>query len=379
MSGAHSVLPPSGAKAWRLCAMWVTMNRLYPKPDTPESLEGNAAHWVAWEMAAGRHVAEGMPTPYGVIVTDEMLEGGELLVDTIRAKMPPEDFMPVVIEQRVNALDVHPECWGTPDARGFSPSKWLLRMGDYKFGHRFVDEYENDQCVTYVDGCIPEIAAIMGVSNAEVWEKLNVEIIIVQPRCFYKGAAVRVWSTTARALIPQINDLSKAAVRALEPNPQAVTNSECIDCPGRGKCAALQLAGYSDAEFAVTSAPVELSPSAASLELRMLERSLDRLQSRVEGMREVVLSYVRQGVNVPFHHAEQSYGRQQWTLPVDQVIAMGELMGVDLSKRGVVTPKQAQKSGVDEAVIKAYSITPSGSIKLVSDNPADVRRTFGNT
>jgi hypothetical protein len=54
MSGAHSVLPPSGAAAWRRCAQWVQMNQLYPQPDTPESLEGNAAHWVFAEMLAGK-------------------------------------------------------------------------------------------------------------------------------------------------------------------------------------------------------------------------------------------------------------------------------------------------------------------------------------
>ena len=111
----------------------------------------------------------------------------------------------------------------------------------------------------------------------------------------------------------------------------------------------------------------------------MLERSLERLQARVEGMREAVATYIRQGHSVPFHRAEQGYGRQQWTMPVDQVLAMGSLMGVDLSKPGVKTPKQALKSGVDEAVIKAYSITPLGSIKLVPDNPADARRVFGTS
>ena len=127
------------------------------------------------------------------------------------------------------------------------------------------------------------------------------------------------------------------------------------------------------------TSPVELPPAAASLELRMMERALERLQARVEGMREALATYIRQGHSVPFHRAEQGYCRQQWTMPVDQVLAMGSLMGVDLSKPGVKTPKQALKSGVDEAVIKAYSVTPLGSVKLVPDNPADARRVFGTT
>ena len=58
---------------------------------------------------------------------------------------------------------------------------------------------------------------------------------------------------------------------------------------------------------------------------------------------------------------------------------MGSLMGVDLSKPGVLTPKQAEKAGVDEGVIKAYSVTPLGQIKLVPTNPSDARRVFGTT
>src|SRR5437868_4163827 len=90
--GAHSILPPSGAGTWRHCAMWVAMNQIYPQPDTPESLEGNAAHWVFAEMLACRQVAEGHAAPNGVIVTDEMLEGAELVVDTLYGRLTAAGF-----------------------------------------------------------------------------------------------------------------------------------------------------------------------------------------------------------------------------------------------------------------------------------------------
>ena len=255
----------------------------------------------------------------------------------------------------------------------------MLEVIDYKFGHRFVDEYENDQGVAYIDGLVDVLAAKFGEGRGLFDQRLKVNFTVIQPRCFYKGSPVRTWSVMASDLRGHRNQLANAAGVALAPNPPAVTNSECGDCPGRHACPALQKAAYHDAEFAVKSSPVELPPAAASLELKMLERSLERLQARVEGMRETVAVYIRQGHSVPWHRAEQGYGRQQWTMPVDQVLAMGSLMGVDLSKPGVKTPKQALKSGVDEAVIKAYSITPLGSIKLVPDNPADARRVFGTT
>lgn len=375
MSGAHSILPPSGAAAWKLCGLWVAMNQAYPQPDTPESLEGNAAHWVFAEMLAGRPVSEGMQAPNGVFITDEMIEGAELVVDTVRARIPAGTVLHV--EEPVAIPRIHAQCWGTPDIWAFYGA--TLEVIDYKFGHRFVDEYENDQGVAYTAGILDHLADVLGKGPGLLDQAIKVNFTVVQPRCFYKGAPVRTWSVQASDLRAHINQLANAAGVALAPNPPAVTNSECVDCPGRHACPALQQAAYHDAEFAVRSSPVELPPAAASLELRMMERALERLQARVEGMREAVATYIRQGHSVPFHRAEQGYGRQQWTMPVDQVLAMGQLMGVDLSKPGVKTPKQAIKSGVDEAVIKAYSITPLGSLKLVPDNPADARRVFGTT
>lgn len=375
MSGAHSILPPSGAGAWKLCALWVAMNQAYPQADTPETLEGNAAHWVFAEMLAGRPVSEGMQAPNGVFITDEMIEGAELVVDTVRTRIPAGTVLHV--EEPVAIPRIHAQCWGTPDIWAFYGV--TLEVIDYKFGHRFVDEYENDQGVAYTAGILDHLAETLGKAPGLLDQAVKVNFTVVQPRCFYKGAPVRTWSVMASDLRAHINQLANAAGVALAPNPPAVTNSECGDCPGRHACPALQQAAYRDAEFAVKSSPVELPPAAASLELRMLERSLARLQARVDGMREAVATYIRQGHSVPFHRAEQGYGRQQWTMPTEQVLAMGQLMGVDLSKPGVKTPKQAIKSGVDEAVIKAYSVTPLGSLKLVPDNPADARRVFGTT
>lgn len=373
---AHSILPPSGAKAWAKCALWVTMNQMYPKPDTPESMEGTAAHWVFAEMLEGRAVEVGQAAPNGIYVTEEMLDGAELIVDVVRA-MPSTEFL--YVEKPIDAGRIHEKCWGTPDIWAFDYDQMELHVVDYKFGHRFVDEYENEQGIVYTVGVLEKIAADIGEPVGMIDQRIRVHFTVVQPRCFYKGAPVRTWSVMASDLRAHVNRLEQAAAASLAANPTATTNSECVDCAGRHACPALQLGAYSDAEFAVQSSPVELPPAAASLELKMMERSLERLQARVEGLRECVTAYVRQGQPVPFHRAEQGFGRQQWTIPVPQVLSIGSLMGVDLSKPGVKTPKQAQKLGIDEAVIKEYSITPLGSVKLVPDNPADARRVFGIT
>lgn len=365
---AHSILPPSGAAAWRRCAMWVTMNSMYPQDDTPESMEGTAAHWVFAQMLDSGQVTEGIPAPNGTVVTGDMIDGGELFVDAVRERVP--QGVDLHVEEPVSIPSVHPECWGTPDVWAYVSNIRTLLVFDYKFGHMFVDEFENEQGVAYVSGILAKLRPEIGS------EPVIIEFIVVQPRCYYAGAPVRMWRFSERELIQIRADLQESARLALAAEPVATTNPECGFCPGKHACLALQKAAYWDAEFSVKASPMELPPEAASLELRMMERSLERLTARVDGLKETVAVHARAGHNVPYHKLTQTYGRRQWTLPVDQVLSMGTLMGVDLSKSGVRTPKQAIASGIDETVIKAYSATSMGALKLTPVTPDDARRAF---
>ena len=378
--GAHSILPPSGAAAWRVCAMWPTMQARYGGRETIESQEGTAAHWAFQELLEGRPICEGLVAENGIVLSDEMIEGANLVAEVVAKRLPKERFsLGVHVEKRVAIPEVHAECFGTPDIWAFDPHNMVLEVLDYKFGHKFVDELQNWQGIAYIAGIIDMIAAWMKQGAGLVDQHISVNFTLIQPRCFYKGNAVRTWSFKASDIRGHVNELRAAALRALVPDPVATTNGECCFCEGRHACAALQKAAYSDAELSVQSAPVELGAAAASLELKMLERSLDRLQSRVEGLRESVTAYAKRGERVPFHKLEQSFGRQVWNIPADQVALIGDMYEVNLRKDAVVTPRQAIKIGIDESVISAYSVKPMGTIKLVPLNPADAARVFGKS
>lgn len=355
--------------------MWPTMNRQYPQDDSAESAEGTAAHEVFARMFVSDYMLDGATASNGVVVTQEMVEGALLFVDTVYGR---SNGAHLHIEKRTQIPDVHPECFGTPDAWAYIPQTGTLEIFDYKFGHGFVDEVENWQCLAYACGIIQQLSESLNIPYGMLDQSLRINITIVQPRCYHRGAPVRTWSTTGVDLRNYVNKLAGAAEAAMMPNPTATTNPECRHCPGRHACATLQWAAYSDAEFSGQSAPVELSPNAAALELRMLERAAERLGARVDGLREAVIGHIKRGAAVQHYRLEQGYGRQQWSVPAEQVVAMGQLMGVDLSKPGVVTPSQAAKLGVDESVISGYSKTPLGQIKLVIENPADAARVFGN-
>ncbi len=351
--------------------MWPTMNARFPQDDTEESLEGTAAHWVSNELCAGRIHREGSLSPNNIMITDEMLDGAELVLDTIRERNRAGNT--VHVEERVS-IPIHEDCFGTPDYWWFNVGAAHLDITDYKYGHGFVDEWWNPQGLLYMLGILEKLKA--QISNHLL---VTVSFTIVQPRCFYRGAQVRTHNYTVQEAAEQLVTMQRAAQAAMDPKPRALTGMYCDHCPGRHACDALQEAAYHDAEFASDRVPVVLSSEAASRELRMLKRAWERLGVRVEALEEQTLAYAKAGKRTPHHRIEHGRGRQHWKPGVspDQIILLGEMLGKNLRKDAVITPAQAKKIGIDESVISAYSAITPGSAKLMPENNADAIRAFG--
>lgn len=365
---AHSFVPPSGASAWSKCALWPTMNRDYPQGDSPESIEGTGAHLVLLDVLTGREVKQGAFTANGAIVTDEMLDGADLVRDVVETRMRGQQLH---LEELVNVSAIHLDCFGTPDVWAFNFSSNVLSIVDYKFGHGFVDEFFNLQGLSYALGIIDKLELVGDPKH------ITVSFTIVQPRCYMRGEPIRTHTYTIAEAAEHIANLRAAAYAAYFLNPTATTGDHCKYCPGRHACPALQEAAYAAAEVSNDRQPHNLSPQAAALELWILERALERLQARVDGLSELTLANLKRGERVSYYRIAEGKGRQTWNIPNDQVITIGQLLGKDFSKPGIVTPAQAKKLGVDEVVISAYSFSPSGNLKLVAENPADARKVFG--
>ena len=367
---AHSFLPPSGAAAWSRCAQWPTMNRHYPQNDTPESIEGTAAHWVLTEELHGRTVSLGSKTPDGTIVTEEMIEGAELACDAVFARVGYTAILHT--EETVAIPSIHADCFGTPDVWTFDPAKMYLNIFDYKFGHGFVDEYFNDQGLCYLLGILEKIAPqIVGDPR-----NVTVSFTIIQPRCYVGASSVHTHSFRVSDTEAHVQRLVAAARLAHEEQPTATTNEECRYCPGRHACSALQEAAYSAAEFSNNRIPLELTPAAASLELRMLERSQAQLNARVEGLREQTLANLTAGKSVPHHSLERGRGRRVWTRTPEEIFTLGDLFGKELRRITPITPNQAEKY-IDSGVITGYCESIPGAQKVAPQNNNNVRRVFG--
>lgn len=345
-----------------MCAGWRAMSDAFPETsDTEAAMEGTAAHWVIERQMAGHTVNEGDLAPNGVEITDEMLDGAELFITCV-------GDMVGHVEKRVEMKTIiNPANWGTPDFFGLKTG--VLRIIDYKFGHRYVEEFENWQLIDYAAG-ICEFLDIRPEHGTAV------EITIVQPRHFGRHGPVRTWMTTVPALVPYWETLRKAAALAMEPEPLCTVGSQCEFCPGRHACETLQRATLNIVDQSFTSLPLHMPNDMAARELRTMMRSAKLLESRITGLSESLLAALGASQTVPGFVAERSEGRQKWNRPLPEVISTATLLGIDVSKVSLITPKQAIKKGMPAGVVNSISEVPIGELKLVEVDLKKSRKIF---
>ncbi len=358
MTAAHSVLPPSSADRRHQCPGSRGMELQFPESeDRAAAEEGELAHMVACAAVSGLG-AENIPG-----ATEEMLEGADLWWDTVHA------WPDLVLESRVACGIIHEGCWGTPDARSYDSVRGIVRLGDYKFGHRYVDVRENWQLLYYAIGLV----WCMGLRLPET----IIELVIVQPRNYHPDGPVRTWRIKLGDLEKYIKEAQHVSLLSMDPDAHTKVGPECRDCLARHACPTLQRNIMVAQELVGKNVPFDLPPAAIAVELQVAQAILERLKARVSGLENEVLGRIKQGVNVPGWRTAQGQGRTKWSVPVEEVVSLGQMMGVDVSKPGAVTPKQAIKAGLSADLVAGYSTTPDGEIKLVPDTTDASRKAFG--
>jgi len=357
------------------------MESMYPQTeDSEESREGTAAHELGEKLvrAAARagfgtlqvEQMVGTEAENGVIFTEEMFDAAKVYADDVREIMMKICAFNPAIESRVGAKVINDECWGTPDCTLHDAKNRTIFIWDFKFGHRLVDAFENWQLLEYAAGLYQP-----GRDDRFV-------LTIVQPRGYHRDGPVRRWIVSAAELESYIQTAVEFEAAALRGDGDCTpTPNGCRDCQGRHACEALQVVGYSIADMARKPIPLELDPVAMGVERRMLGQAFELLKARIEGLDVQIETFIRKGTAVPGWILEPQSGRVKWTESNESVFALGEMLGIDFRKNEPITPtqakKEAQKIGVDEAVINAYSGTSPSGVKLVESSQTRVATVFG--
>jgi len=379
----RTILRPSSAPTWAKCVGSHVLEALYPEDeDSPKAREGTAAHFYVTEAVQGRYHPVGTLAPNGHPIDAEMHEAGQSFIEDIYAAAPWHfhDTRPdgetmgtfrVETHLTMHGL-IHPDCEGTPDAYLLDLAAKRLIVWDYKYGHGYVEPFGNEQMLCYVAG----VFEAYELDEADVRD-LAVSIRIVQPRNYDAAGPVRTWDTTGAVVWAEIAVLSQMAHAAKAPNPPTLTGPQCRYCEARHACPALQSVAMSMVDVAGRSVPRELTPTAVGIELKMLAEGEARLKARKEGLEEVALALSRKGTQVAHWTIGHSKARERWKKPAAEVIAMGDMLDVDLRKPlEPITPAQARDKGLDAAVTAVYSERPSGAAKLVPFTDTTAKKAF---
>jgi len=370
----HAFLAPSAAGRWGPggCHASPGMEAQYPNVDSEAALEGTTAHAVVAgalltvPLALGHVVAE-----TGVAVTAEMLECATDFVKDVRDTQKAAGDAGVFVENTLPAA-FNEHNWGTPDAYVLDHANRKLHLWDYKFGHRYVDAFMNWQMVNY-------LALILAHHKIErnQWRDWFFTVTVFQPRNFHPGGPFREWHFAGDKLLPLVDALSAAAAESVKSDALLKTGEHCRDCRARAGCPALQKAALSAVDVSLEPHRVDLDPAALGLELTILKEAEKRLKARVTGLEEQALETLRRRIDVPLWTADYSNGRTRWSQSPAEIFALGDLLGVDLRKPvEPVTPRQAERAGIDHTVIAAYSETPRGVMALVPVDQTFISKRF---
>ena len=347
------------------------LNRSYPDTSDPEaSAEGTAAHEVAATYRE-RKWAAGELTTNGVAVTREMLDGAAEYRGYIDEILGPNYKATLESQIRIPCLHLT-DAGGTPDAYAVNEIVGYLELFDYKFGHGFVEVFENWQLLAYASGLV-ELPAVKGKVRM-------IRMHIVQPRSYDVRGITRTWMISIDELAPYRDRLRERISEIELGVAETATGSQCGYCNARHACTTLQRSGFKVADYSMSAMPHEMSPEAVGYELSILDAADQRIKARRGGLEAYALSMIRNGKIVPGRAIRHGSGRELWKVPADQVDQLGMLFGEELMKpREPVTPNQARarlKGKLDEAVINSMTERSPGEAKLVAENINEARRAF---
>ena len=361
---------PSNAHIWVKCAGHTALAartpRIEPQDDTAR-LEGILAHGVAEDIARTGSTRR-------ADVTDEMLDGGVMWRDVLLGWGC--EFAQEVVYETVEWLgnDVP----ARTDAEGYNADTNTLHVADYKFGHLYIEAFENWQLMCYA---MAYLGRHVKSFTQEQLDTMTVTLHVVQPR----AGGHRQWSLPLKTLRETYaKTLSEAAgnIRLLESNPDGMglktytVGEHCYKCAGAINCAALRTATSQALDFGGRAIELELTPDQAALELFLIDNAETHIKNRRDALEQLVEHSLHNGALLPHWELKRGRGSVKWMQDKEQeVIALGDLYGAEITATKLKTPTQCKKL-LPAYVIDSFTEQTQGALKVSKKSADDGAKLF---
>lgn len=292
----HSKVGASSMHRWSVCPGSVKLSEGIANVSSSYAEEGTKAH----ELAAA--ILSKGELPFDA--DPEMLEAVMVYVNAVTELWGPKDTK--LVEQGFHLKDIHEGAFGTADCVLYKPELKRLYVFDYKHGQGIpVDVVGNQQLMYYGLGAL--------LANPQ-FRVLDVELVIVQPRCSHPDGPVRSWRISAIDLLDFSVDLLEAIRRTEDPSAELVPGDHCRFCLAANKCPQLK-------ETALSVAKREFSPllSYDPKELSETLHKLPILEAFIKQVREFAYGEAQHGRTPPGWKFVEKRATRKWKLPEQEV------------------------------------------------------------
>lgn len=320
--------------------------------------EGIAAHWLAKMRFDGSLVAVGQNAPNGHIITDEM---SEYVDDYIKAL----DCGEMEIETSHYGSNGAWEIRGRADHIKFNPIPSVLTVDDFKYGHRYVPVIGNWTLLSHAIGwCI---------RNATRPD--HIVFRIHQPRCYSAEGPIREWRITYFELMELYRQID---ARLSNPVEMLTSGIEwCGKCHALTNCPAARQAAMNAVDASHVVFDERLPNNTLAWERETLVTAQETIENRLAALNELMMHKIKLGDTFHGYGLKPRYANKRWKHNIDGN-ALSALTGVDCVKAGTITPAEAKRRGVADAVINSLTERPVIGNKIERiDVDAIARKAFG--
>lgn len=361
-------LRASSSGRWVRCPASAGLEAQFPNLDTPEAMEGTAAHEMLEHRLRGTiassHELVGQKATNGVTFDDEMVEHVEtlnLILDTWRG-----DNLFMYVEQKV--MTPQNNVPGHVDIGVWNQFTKTIHICDFKYGRRDVDPKHNEQLIHYGLG----LERALGVKAD--W----FQFVVFQPRCYASSDPLKTWYVHSSDLAADVTRIVNAAADARSSHPTAQWGEHCRDCKAAHGCEALRDAVMMGSQIIENGTYEVMSAQDAANEITLYRRIERLMKTRLEAIEEHAISLINDGQPLPGYSQQATYHNRAW-IDATTPKTLGDLYGVDLVNKKPMTPNQAAAAlGVKSDRLEKFTKRIQSGVKLVEKDLTDeAEKVFG--
>lgn len=306
------------------------LSRLRDIPPQPESVwakRGTVLHSIAASVLQWDREPRIGDQLDGYVLTEQDIDSIMTYVDFVRSLPPSSERY---IEKRVQIVPGVLE--GTADYVSYDTPSDTLTVVDYKSGYLYVPHIDNLQLLCYAVGAV----------RTFLLDPATIRTVVVQPEC---SDPIRQ-QVISRTQLPGIEERINRILQSADENVDQFTydKDNCRFCAVRE----------------ARQCPLFHVPQSTSVDIlgdtfTRVKEQVDYLSDLLSILETDMIERLKRGETAQRYELHSRRTARKWTVDEKELQILGEALNVDMYKKSLISPGEAEKRGVSKAVLDTVS------------------------